>query len=74
MGKKIIQRIDGVLKHISTIEKEMNNISFDIFKTRSILADAVSFNLAQVGERMNILEEILNNATIMFIMLSLKKY
>lgn len=61
MGKKIIQRIDGVLKHISTIEKEMNNISFDIFKTRSILADAVSFNLAQVGERMNKLEEILKD-------------
>lgn len=59
MANKVIQRIDGVLKHINVVQKEINGVSFDDFKKQTILPDAISFNLAQIGERMNKLEEIL---------------
>lgn len=62
MAKKIIQRIDGVLKHISLVKKEMGSISFEDFKMQTLLPDAISFNLAQIGERMNKLEEILKDS------------
>ena len=60
MAKKIVQRIDGVLKMIDRVQKEMSNISFDEFKEKDLLHDAVSFSVSQVGERMNRLEEYLS--------------
>lgn len=61
MAKKIIQRIDGILKHIDAVMKEMNGISFIDFQSQTLLPDAIAFNLAQIGERMNKLEEILKD-------------
>lgn len=61
MGNKIIQRIDGVLKHIDVIQKNITNISYEEFVNKSLLADAISFNLSQIGERMNKIEEILKD-------------
>lgn len=59
MAEKIIQRIDGINKHIDYIQKELNGISFDVFKNKRLLPEAICFSLAQVGERMNKLEELL---------------
>ena len=61
MASKIVQRIDGILKHIIVVQREMNNISFNDFKKQTLLPDAISFNLAQIGERMNKLEEVLKD-------------
>lgn len=61
MGNKIIQRIDGVLKHIDVIQKNITNISYEEFVNKSLLADAISFNLSQIGERMNKIEKILKD-------------
>lgn len=59
MAKRIIGRIDGVLKNIDTVQREMKHVSFAEFKAKSLLPDAISFYLAQIGERMNKLEELL---------------
>ena len=61
MAKKLVQRIDGILKHIDAIQSEMNGVSFEEFKLQHLLPEAVSFNLAQIGERMSKLEEILKD-------------
>lgn len=59
MAEKIIQRIDGVLKHINRVQKTMNNVSFEQFSKSDVLPEAISFNIVQIGERMNKLEELL---------------
>lgn len=59
MDDKAIQRIDGVLKHIDKIQKELNGVSFDEFNKSTLLVDAISFSVAQIGERMVKLEELL---------------
>ena len=59
MAKKIIPRIDGVLKHIKRVQEIISNITFEEFAKSRLLSDSVSFNILQIGERMNKLEELL---------------
>ena len=61
MDDKVIQRIDGVLKHIDKIKKELNGVSFEEFSKSTLLVDAMSFSIAQIGERMIKLEELLRD-------------
>ncbi len=59
MAEKILQRIDGVLKHIDFILKEIKGVSLQDFRERRLLPEAICFSLAQIGERMNKLEELI---------------
>lgn len=59
MAKKIVNRIDGILKNINSVQREMNGITIEEFKTQHLLSNAISFDLAQIGERMNKIEEYL---------------
>lgn len=61
MAKKIIQRIDGVLKQINHVQEELGSVSFEDFLKQKYVPEAVSFSVSQVGERMNKLEELLGN-------------
>lgn len=61
MAEKIMQRIDGILRQIERIQTEMDGVSFDEFSQKRLLPEAVSFSLAQIGERMNKLEELLSD-------------
>ena len=60
MAEKIIQRIDGILKHIDYVQKEINNVSFEDFSNGHLLPEAICFSIAQIGERLNKLEELLS--------------
>ena len=61
MAEKIVQRIDGALKSIREVQQRMEGITFEDFSKSTLLHDAVSFVIAQIGERMNKLEELLGN-------------
>lgn len=61
MAEKIIQRIDGILKQINRVQKELENVSFESFQQFDLLPEAISFSIAQVGERMNKLEELIGD-------------
>ena len=62
MARKVIQRIEGVLKQIKRIEEELLDVSLDEFEHSLLLQEAVSFSVSQVGERMNKLEELLKDS------------
>ena len=59
MAEKILQRIDGIMKQIDYVQTEMNGISFNAFKNRRLLPQAICFAISQIGERMNTLEGLL---------------
>ena len=59
MAKKIIARIDGILKQINHVQEEINGLSFEEFQNGYLIPEAVSFSVSQVGERMNKLEELI---------------
>ncbi len=59
MAKKVVERIDGILKQIKKTQQRLNSISFEEFNKSDLLPDVISFNLVQIGERMNRLEEII---------------
>ena len=61
MDSKTLQRIDGVLKHIKIVEENLNGVSFEKFQESTLLPDAVSFSLIQIGERLIKLEELLSD-------------
>ena len=61
MDDKTLQRIDGVIKHINAVQEHLNGVSFETFKNSRLLIDATSFSIAQVGERMVKLEELLKD-------------
>ena len=61
MDEKNLQRLDGIIKHINIVQSRLNGVSFDQFKESSLLIDAISFSIAQIGERMVKLEELLKD-------------
>lgn len=61
MDEKNLQRIDGIIKHINTVQKRLNGVSFSQFQESELMIDAVSFSIAQIGERMVKLEELLKD-------------
>ena len=61
MAEKIVQRIDGIIKHIVYIQNEIAGISFDDFMRQHLLPEAICFSISQVGEKMNKLEELVGN-------------
>ena len=61
MDDKILQRIDGIIKHINTVQRRMNGVSLNDFLSNTLLIDASSFSIAQIGERMVKLEQLLKN-------------
>ena len=61
MDDKSLQRIDGIIKHINTVQKRMNGVSFIDFQSNTMMIDAASFSIAQIGERMVKLEQLLKD-------------
>ena len=61
MDDKCLQRIDGLLKTIDKVEEMMDNITFSEFCKSRLMVDAISFSVAQIGERMIKLEELLSD-------------
>ena len=45
MDKKIVFRIDNLLKHISLIEKDLDGKTLEDFKNSDLLVRAISFYL-----------------------------
>ena len=60
MDSKNLQRIDGILKHINQVQQYLKYVSYDEFAKSRLLIDATSFSIAQIGERMSKLEELLS--------------
>ncbi|MCR5332683.1 MAG: DUF86 domain-containing protein [Bacilli bacterium] len=56
MDKFIEFRIDSLLKQISVIENDLNNLTFDEFAKSDLLVRATCFSISQIGEQMNKLE------------------
>ena len=61
MDDKALQRIDGVIRHINNVQKRLEGITFESFKSSQLLVDATSFSIAQIGERLVKLEELLKD-------------
>lgn len=59
MDKRLIQRINVLLKHISTVENDLKDLTLDQFKESDLMVRATCFSLVQIGEQMNKLEELL---------------
>ena len=59
MAEKIVQRIDGILRLICTVQKRLDGVTYDEFCKSGLLADATAFSISQIGERMIKLEELL---------------
>lgn len=58
---KLEIRIISLLNHISYVQNDLNNVSFEEFKNSSLLQRATCFSIVQIGETMNKLEPILKN-------------
>ena len=52
-----VMRINLLIKHIETIQRDLNSITFDDFQKSDLLVRATCFSLVQIGEQMNKLEE-----------------
>ncbi len=61
MDKKIILRIDSLLKHINLIEEDVLGKTKDDFLENSLLTRATAFSVAQIGEQMVKMEESLKD-------------
>lgn len=61
MDEKLIQRIDSLLEHINLVLKDTTSVEKQDLENSSLLLRATCFSLAQIGERMNKLEELLGN-------------
>lgn len=57
MTKRIIQRINTILKHITTVKNDLKGISLEGFKKSDILVRATAFSISQIGEQMGKIEE-----------------
>ena len=56
MTKRIIQRINTILKHIDTINSDIKGLSLEEFKQSDLLTRATVFSLSQIGEHMGKIE------------------
>ena len=61
MTDKSLQRIDGILKLIKQIQSDLDGVSFNDFSRSHLLVNSISFSVAQVGEKMVKLEEMLSS-------------
>lgn len=52
-------RIDMIIKHIDEILSDADGVSLNELRKSSLLLRAISFSMAQIGEQMNKLENIL---------------
>lgn len=59
MSDKVIQRIDGALKHIEGIQNSVEGVSYEKFINDHLILYSVSFRLIQLGEKMIKLEQLL---------------
>ena len=59
MDKKLLIRVDTLLRHINEVLNDLQNISFDEFEKSSLLQRATSFSSSQIGEIMIKLQESL---------------
>ena len=59
MIKRTIQRINTIIKHAETVEKDIEGLSLEQFKESDILVRATTFLIAQIGEQMIKIEETL---------------
>ncbi len=59
MDKKLLLRINTLLKHIDEVLNDLQNVSFDEFEKSSLLQRATSFSISQIGEIMVKLQELL---------------
>ena len=53
MDKKLLIRVDTLLRHINEVLNDLQNISFDEFEKSSLLQRATSFSISQIGEMMS---------------------
>ena len=61
MIKRTIQRINTIIKHAETVEKDIEGLSLEQFKESDILVRATTFLIAQIGEQMIKIEETLKD-------------
>ena len=61
MDDKNIQRIDGILKLIKIIQEDLDGVTFEDFSKSHLMVNSISFSIAQIGEKMVKLEELLSS-------------
>ena len=61
MDKKVLLRINSVLKHIDRILKDTDGVSLKELEESDLLLRATCFSIAQIGEMMNQLEKSLSS-------------
>ena len=57
--KKIAKRIDTILKNILVVKNDVQGITLEDFKKSDLLVRGVSFSIAQIGEHMNKLHDLI---------------
>ena len=52
-------RLEKIIEHIEEIQNDMNNVSLDDFKKKSLLARGTCFSIEQIGENLNSVSHVL---------------
>ena len=61
MTKRTIQRINTIIKHVETVEKDVEGVSLEQFEESDLLVRATAFLISQIGEQMIKIEETLKD-------------